>query len=123
MVKPSSTYKVNDVITFGKDTRTQIPTTHRIVKIEGEGPLRTFTTKGDANDSEDSQVTRLDEINGKVILTVPYLGYILDFAKKPIGFAILVGLPAVFIIFEEIMKIVNEVKLIRRKKNTDETTE
>src|SRR3989344_7105026 len=51
LIVPSVSYKVGDVITFGADTKTQIPTTHRIVSVEGEGSRRTFTTKGDANDA------------------------------------------------------------------------
>jgi signal peptidase len=121
VIKPSDSYKVNDVITFGEDTKTQIPTTHRIVKVEGEGGARTFTTKGDANDSNDPETTRLSEVRGKVVLTVPYLGYVLDFAKKPTGFFLLVGIPAVAIIFEEILKIFSEIKAMRRKKLQSET--
>lgn len=123
VVKPSSSYEVGDVITFGKDTKTQIPTTHRVVAINGDGPLRTFTTKGDANDSEDPAPTRLSEISGKVLFTVPYLGFILDFAKKPVGFMLLVGIPALAIIIEEIVKIIKEVKKIKRKQIVDETKE
>ena len=121
VIKPSTSYEVGDIITFGKDTKTQIPTTHRILKIDGDGPLRTFTTKGDANDSEDPQVTRLGDISGKVVLTVPYLGYILDFAKKPLGFVLLVGVPAFVIILEELMKIIKEMKVIRKRKQDSQS--
>lgn len=121
VIKPSSSYKVGDVITFGQDTKTQIPTTHRIIEAEGEGATRQFITKGDANDSEDPVPTRESDVSGKVIFTAPYMGYILDFAKRPLGFALLVGIPALLIIFDEIMKIVSEVKRIRRKKLINET--
>lgn len=127
VIAPSDTYSVGDVITFGQDTKTQIPTTHRIVRIEGDGPLRAFATKGDANSTEDPAPTRLDSIKGKMIFTVPYLGYILDFAKKPSGFVLLVGIPALMIIFDELSKIFTEIKSIRRKKfnssNQDEQRE
>src|SRR3989344_3278166 len=120
VIGPASPYKVGDVITFGEDTETQVPTTHRIVEINGRGPLQTFTTKGDANDAPDPAPTRIPDIHGKMLFTVPYVGYILDFARKPIGFIFLVGVPAVLIIFDEIGKIVREVKKIRRKKSNDE---
>ncbi len=119
VIKPSETYKAGDVITFGEDTRTQIPTTHRIVSVQGSGSSQVFTTKGDANDAEDADTTRYDEIRGKVILTVPFLGYVLDFAKQPIGFGLLVGVPALVIIIEEIIKIISEIKAIRRKKQLE----
>lgn len=123
VIKPTTPYLVGDVITFGQDTKTQIPTTHRIVGVGGEGPLKVFTTKGDANDAEDPTPTRLSEVRGKVLFSVPYLGFILDFAKKPIGFALLVGLPALLIIFDEIMKIIREVKSLKRKRQNDISNE
>jgi len=123
VIAPSSDYKVGDVITFGKDTKTQIPTTHRIVQIDGTGDNRIFTTKGDANDAPDPTTTRFSDIEGKLLFTVPYLGYILDFAKRPIGFALLVGVPALIIIFDEIGKIIKEIKNIRRKKKALDATE
>lgn len=116
VITPSDTYSVGDIITFGQDTKTQIPTTHRIVRIEGEGPLRAFATKGDANNDEDPAPTRLSDIKGKVLFTLPYLGFILDFAKKPLGFALLVGIPALAIIFDELGKIFSEIKSMRKKK-------
>ena len=117
---PATSYRVGDVITFGPDTKTQIPTSHRVVAIAGppaqagEGASAIYTTKGDANDAPDPVSTRLSDIHGKVLFTVPYLGYVLDFARRPLGFALLVGLPALAIILEEAGKIVREVRALRR---------
>ena len=122
-IRPEAMYGVGDVITFGKDTKTQIPTTHRIVEINGSGPLQSFVTKGDANDDPDPTVTHLSDIHGKVIFSVPYLGFVLDFARKPLGFVILVGVPAIIIILDEIGKIVREVSKIRQKKIQNVTKE
>lgn len=124
LIRPADSYVVGDVVTFGKDTKTQIPTTHRIVRTEGEGRQMVFITKGDANNAEDPIATKPSDIRGKVVFSVPYLGYVLDFAKKPLGFALLVGVPALIIIFEEIVKIIREVKTIRRRKEiTNESPE
>ena len=116
LIKPSESYQVGDIITFGKDTKTQIPTTHRIVEINGEGSSRMFTTKGDSNDAADPTPTPLSLVQGKVLFSVPYLGFVLYFARKTLGFALLVGIPALIIIFDEIGKIIREIRLIRRKK-------
>lgn len=120
VIKPADSYKVGDIVTFGEDTATQIPTTHRIIGSEGEGQNLMFQTKGDANDTEDQRPISVSEVNGKVILDLPYVGYMLDFAKKPLGFALLVGIPAVIVIVDEIMKIVSEIRRIKRKKLEDE---
>jgi signal peptidase len=119
VIKPESSYKTGDIITFGPDTKTQVPTTHRIVSVTGEGRSVIFKTKGDANDSEDPNDTRLSDIHGKVIFSLPYVGFILDFAKKPFGFALLVGLPAISIIIDEVINIITEIKKIRRKKREE----
>lgn len=115
-VRGAENYKVNDVITFGKDTKTQIPTTHRIVSIEGAGQSQKFMTKGDANDVADPTFTSLSEVKGKVVGTVPYVGFVLEFARKPLGFILLVGVPASIVILDELYKIWIEVKRMRRKK-------
>ncbi len=104
--RPASAYAVGDIITFGPDTKTQIPTTHRIIAVEGEGASAVYTTKGDANDAPDQANIRFSDIHGKMLFTVPYLGFVLDFARKPIGFALLVGLPALFVILDEVTKMV-----------------
>lgn len=119
VIKPFENYVINDVVTFGEDTSTQIPTTHRIINVIGDGNSKQFVTKGDANDTEDPEAVSLSEVRGKVVLTVPYLGYILDFAKQPLGFGILVGIPALVIIIEEIGKIIRELKVIKKRKSLE----
>lgn len=116
LIKPSEIYEVGDVITFGPDTASEIPTTHRVIAAEGEGASRTYATQGDANNAPDPVVIRPRDITGKVLLTVPYAGYVLDFAKQPLGFALLVGVPAAAIVIEEVGNIVREIMKIRRRK-------
>lgn len=115
---PASSYEIGDIITFGQDTKTQIPTTHRIVAVEGTGADRVFTTKGDANDAPDPTPTPIGEVHGKVLLTIPFVGYVLDFARKPLGFMLLVGVPAAFIILEELGKIARELMRMRSSRFT-----
>ena len=117
VIKPSASYGVGDIITFGADTQTQIPTTHRIVGMEGEGESLIFQTKGDANENVDPTATHLPDVHGKMIFTLPYLGYLLAFARTQVGFFLLVGVPALLVFFEEGKNIFLEIRRIRRKKN------
>ena len=123
IIKPESSYKVGDIITFGKDTKTDVPTTHRIVADRVENGMPVYTTKGDANEDNDTKEVRKNEIIGKTIFSVPYVGYIVDFAKQPLGFAIFIGLPALYIAYDEVAKIVREVKKIRKKKEVENNIE
>ena len=115
MVKPADDYKIGDVITFGGKQEVQTPTTHRIYDmkvIEGE-PV--YITKGDANNTPDQKEVSKNEVIGKVLFDVPYLGYAVDFAKKPIGFSLIIIVPAGIIIFDEARKIYAEIK--KKKEN------
>lgn len=116
MVKPADDYKIGDVITFGPVTKTKIPTSHRIydIKINEGSPI--CITKGDANDSPDTREVQKKDILGKVVFDIPYLGYAVNFAKKPAGFALIIIIPAGIIIFDEVKNIINEVKKNKSKK-------
>src|SRR3989344_5586784 len=116
VIKPSSNYTVGDVITFGKDTKTDIPTTHRIVSSRAQDGVIMFTTKGDANEDKDANEIRQSDVNGRVLFDVPYFGYIIDLARKPLGFIVLIIIPALIVVYDEVVKIVREVKKMRKKK-------
>src|SRR3989344_5983965 len=116
IIKPSASYTVGDVVTFGKDTKTDIPTTHRIVSSRAQEGVILFTTKGDANEDNDTNEIKQNDVHGKVLFDVPFFGYIIDLARKPIGFAVLIILPAAIVIFVEGMKIFREISRLRREK-------
>ena len=119
ILKPSSEYHIGDVIMFGEDTKTKVPTTHRIVADEVRSGVFYYTTKGDANEDPDPQQVAQTEVIGKVLFSIPYLGYVLDFAKKPLGFALLIGVPAAIVVFDEAGNIWRETKRLRKKNMLD----
>jgi len=114
-------YKMGDVITFGEITKTKSPTTHRIhdMKVIEGRPI--YITKGDANNAPDQKEIQKRDILGKVLLNIPYLGFAVDFAKKPVGFVLIIGIPAVVIISDEIKKIIKEVKKTKESKESNKT--
>jgi len=116
LVMPSQTYKAGDIITFGKDTKSEIPTTHRIVSVRENVQGDFYTTRGDANEEQDPREIAAKEIIGKVLFHVPYAGYILDFARQPLGFALLIGVPAAMIVLDESVNIYREVVNLRRRR-------
>lgn len=64
--------KIGDIITVKVGNYGYF--THRIVEVDAE--KRTVTTKGDANDAVDPMPTSEENIVGKMIFSVPYLGYL-----------------------------------------------
>ena len=109
VVKPMDNYQTGDVITFANKDGGK-STTHRIVETETENGETYFMTKGDANNAADNNKIAPDKIIGKVLFSVPYAGYLAVAAKQPLGFALLVIVPAGLIIIEEIGKIRKELK-------------
>lgn len=64
-------YQVGDVVTFKMDNGF---ITHRIIDKNGD----VFTTKGDANNIEDSSITS-DSIVGKVIISGGFLNFVINY--------------------------------------------
>jgi signal peptidase len=127
MTRPHSTssgqasYNVGDIITFGPYSKTKPPTTHRIVEVKKANELISYLTKGDANNAPDAREVSQKDVIGKVMFDVPYFGYVVAFARKPIGFLLILIVPALAIVFDEIKKIFGEVKRLKKSKIKDQS--
>jgi signal peptidase len=123
MIAPSALYKQNDIITFQDLTDKKKTITHRIKDLEVvEGNIY-YITKGDANDSADARKVAQKEVIGKVVFSVPLVGYLIEAVRKPLGLFIIILIPALAIFFDEGRKIVREIKKIRtsdKSENLDE---
>ncbi len=119
VVKPVKSYKIGDVITFGPVPRGKVPTTHRIIEMRIESGNPIYMTKGDANEEGDAREVQSKDVLGKVLFDVPYVGYALATAKQPIGFAVLIVIPSLIILFDEGKKIYVEIKKMRSKKDDE----
>lgn len=101
LVSPKSSYATSDIVTFKSEFGNNL-TTHRITEAKAFGSQTIYQTKGDANEEADLSELYSDQIVGKVILTIPFLGYAVDYAKTPQGFLVFVVIPATIIIYEEL---------------------
>jgi signal peptidase len=108
--------KINDVITFSYPGNPENCITHRVINITTENGSIGFQTKGDANEDPDQRIAPSSELIGKVVLVIPYLGYLPHFAKSPLGFITLIFIPGVLIIVGEIWKIAR-IKKKKTEKN------
>ncbi len=117
LVKPQTTYKKGDVITVSDSMNPKTPITHRIFSVEEATGGAIFRTKGDANNTPDSDKRMQKDILGKVFLSIPYLGYVATYGKTRDGLIILVIIPVTIIIYSELTTIKNEtVKLLNDRK-------
>ena len=113
VIAPTTAYAVGDIVTYGNDTRTAVPVTHRIIENAGSEQAPRFITQGDANEDPDPAPIRDRDIIGKVAFTIPYLGFVIEFARTPLGFMLLIGIPALLVVFDELANIIWEVHKYR----------
>ncbi len=78
-----SGYDPGDIITY-KSGKTLV--THRIVEKTEEG----FITRGDANNTPDREPVPMENVVGRVVLTVPGIGRLAGFLRTPLGMLCLV---------------------------------
>ena len=116
VVKPRVEYKVGDIVTFNQEGSSKKTVTHRIVEMREKDGAVAFVTKGDANNGIDQREIKKQEILGKMLFDVPYVGYAIAAAKTPYGFMALIVFPALIIIFDEIKKIRDEIRKSKQKK-------
>ena len=88
--------KEGDIIAFNVD---DVQVTHRVIAINEDN---TFTTKGDANSTEDLAPVKFENYKGKTIFSIPYLGKLVSKYKTKTGYFVtftIIGLGIVSILF------------------------
>lgn len=96
-VDPDSV-KVGDPITFVLN-EDLVVATHRVVAVDAEN--RQFTTKGDANQSEDAAPVHFNNLIGVPVFAIPLLGYVSAYIQSPPGMyvAIALGIALLAVVF------------------------
>ncbi|MBQ1520462.1 MAG: signal peptidase I [Clostridia bacterium] len=108
--------KVGDVISYLENSAV---VTHRIIKINNneDGSL-SFSTKGDANNTEDlGDPVPADNLVGVYKARIPALGDFIFFLQKPLGMALFIGIPVLTFIVYDI------IRRARSAKKEDNRTE
>lgn len=120
-VDPQS-LKEGDVISFMETETTAV--THRIIGINEDG---SFVTKGDANNIEDKDPVRAEQVIGKYIFRIPRLGDLAMFMQTPVGMLIFIGVPVIlYFIFDTLSRSKSKKKkdeLERRSEGEKEAME
>ncbi|MFC6873737.1 signal peptidase I [Halobellus marinus] len=100
---PADQVQEQDVITYRDDGGYLI--THRVIeKHQADDSLR-FVTKGDANDAPDGEPVYRGDLVGTVLFSIPFIGYVVAFGNTTAGYLILVLLPVMLFIFNEIWEL------------------
>lgn len=113
-VDDPTAFKKGDVITF--HTKEDILVTHRIMEVNEAG--QQYVTKGDANDGADREPVNAAHIVGTYTgFTVPYIGYIMNFANSKEGAALLLVIPGMLLIVYAFVTIWRAIRQIDNGKS------
>jgi len=93
---------VEDIICFNeKDSA--VPVCHRVIDKEITEAGLTFHTKGDALEEADQWTVYAEDILGRVVFHLPYVGLLANSIRTPAGFFVTIVLPGIIIIFLELV--------------------
>lgn len=93
--------QIGDMVSYyGENTKTRV--THRVVDIKDKG--NTFITRGDANNVNDSNPLEKDRVIGKVIFSIPFLGFIFELLSKPVTIFLLAIMGIAWIVIPKLIK-------------------
>ncbi len=108
-VREAPEYRVNDVVTYRLNNKF---VTHRVVYANNDY----YLTQGDANKNLDKLPVNRDQISGKVVFFLPYVGYLQESTKTWWGLIGLVYVPTLLIVIVESRSIMREFNRVGRKK-------
>jgi len=108
-----SEISTDDIIAYHAPGGRGTTVTHRVVEVTNEGESLSFQTAGDGNDNSDKSPVPSENVVGKVIFHIPYVGFVLSFVKQPVGYCLLIGLPALVIILIEMRRIANQISSLK----------
>lgn len=111
---PAASIRHGDIITYQRGG--DIPTTHRVIERVTDEQGVAFRTMGDANEDPDPALVRPASVVGEVVLVIPYIGYVVQFANTPIGILSLVVVPIGLLVISELWRYVASQR--RRKAPT-----
>lgn len=99
---------VGQIVTF-KTPQSQKILTHRLINHGHLSGTDFYTTQGDSNPRPDPWILAKNDIFGPVVLSLPWIGYMLTAIKTPIGFGVGVVTPGLLLVFNEIRLLVSEI--------------
>lgn len=97
--------EVGDVVTFRDPEDQSRQITHRVVRIRPAGSHLWFVTRGDANNTAERWRIAADGQLGRVLYTIPLIGYAAVLTQTPLGLALLVIVPVLLLALDELLRI------------------
>ena len=114
-----ATLRVGDAISFMISENTVA--THRIIEVlpdEDDADVIRFRTKGDNNDIADTNPVHCNNVLGKVVGTIPLLGYVSNFVQNPPGTYIALGAAMILVVAVFLPDIFKSARALKTEEKT-----
>ncbi len=108
-------YGLGDIIVYNFKGQEGELVAHRIVDRHEEG----FATKGDASSVVDESIVSREDIEGKVVCSIPEAGKAVNFFKTPLGFGLIVIVLAAVFVYDEGRKVFNRRKRLKKQEKPE----
>ena len=112
----ASQIEVGDIIAYRAAGDSGTMVTHRVVKVIHTNGDLSFQTRGDSNEDVDPNLVPPTNVIGKVSFHIPLVGYLFHFIRQPLGYVLLIGLPAIAIIIFEFKSLAGQIGASKKKK-------
>src|SRR6185369_14932402 len=89
---------VGDIVSLRSGDGLKTIFTHRVTRVIYRADGIWVETKGDANRIADASITPATDVIGRVVLNVPYGGYLLKLLSVPSGVALVLCLAGVLVV-------------------------
>ena len=116
-----ATLQVGDAISFMISENTVA--THRIIEVipdEDDADVIRFRTKGDNNDIADTNPVHCNNVLGKVVGTIPLLGYVSDFVQNPPGTYIALGAAMIIVLAVFLPDVFKNARALKTEEKTEQ---
>lgn len=120
---PPTELREGDTISFMISENTVA--THRIIEVlpdEDDPDVIRFRTKGDSNETEDANPVHCKNVLGKVVGTIPLLGYVSDYVQNPPGTYVVLAVMAIMVVAFFVPDIVGGLREMKAETKPEEDT-
>lgn len=113
-----ATIEEGDIITYERNDNL---VTHRVIEVTTESGERAFRTQGDANEDPDPTPVTASAVVGAVLFHVPLAGHVIAFGQTALGTLLLVIVPALLLIVNEMYSLYQDAILTSDGSESDRT--
>ncbi|UOQ44257.1 signal peptidase I [Halobacillus salinarum] len=117
LTKDAREYSKGDVITFKDKNKNLV--THRVVEAKRVKQEAVYKTKGDNNDGPDLDPVLSKNVVGEYTgFTIPYAGYVLNYASSKTGSALLMFVPGMLVFLYAVISIRHSIIEFKNEQET-----